>query len=127
VLLFAVMALLVTATPSHPGSLAPRYETLLRRGIVAVAALALLVGLYAMAAVVYRTAQGGLTMNRLAVIGWNTVNIATLSLLLYRQARDGPSGWVAACHRTFRVGLVGYAIWTLFVLVVIPLLWRNRA
>ncbi len=126
-LLFAVMVLIVTATPLRPGSLASRHEKLLRRGIVAVASLTLLVSLYAMAAVLYRAAQGGLTMNRLTVIGWNTVNIATLALLVFRQARDGPADWVAGCHRTFRVGLVGYAAWTLFVLVGIPLLWRNRS
>jgi hypothetical protein len=121
-MLFAIMFLLVAATPVLGSEVSGPGATWLRRGIVAVAACALLVSLYAMAAIVYRTAGGGLTVNRLTVIGWNIVNIATLTLLLYRQGSDGKAAWIAAAHRAFRAGLYGYMAWTLFVLVVIPLL-----
>ncbi len=121
-MLFAVTGLLVAATPLRENEVPGRAGSWVRRGIIAVAACALLVSLYAMAAVVYRTAEGGLTVNRLTVIGWNTVNIATLGLLLYRQSRDGPATWIESSHRAFRIGLMGYAGWTLFVLIGVPLL-----
>jgi hypothetical protein len=125
-MLFAVIALIVIATPLRPGSVAPRHELLLRRGIVSVAVLALLVSLYAMAAVLYRASQGGLTMNRLTVIGWNALNIATLAWLVALQARVRGDAWIEACHRAFRAALAGYALWTGFVLAGIPLIWRDR-
>lgn len=121
-MLFAVIGLVVAATPLNDGEVPGRLGSWLRRGIVAVSVCALLVSLYAMAAVVYRTAQGGMTVNRLTVIGWNTVNIATLALLIHHQIRAGGAAWIEASHRAFRIGLIGYATWTLFVLIGMPLL-----
>ena len=71
-MLFAVVALLVGATPLSLDETSPRLARWLRWGIVAVAALALLVSLYALAAIVYRTAMDRLTPNRLAFIGWSS-------------------------------------------------------
>ncbi len=75
-MLFAVVALLVGATPVTAGELSERSQAWLRRGVLALAALALLVSLYALAAILYRTANGRLTPNRLLFIGWDLVNIA---------------------------------------------------
>ncbi|PJF33658.1 MAG: hypothetical protein CUN49_18055, partial [Candidatus Thermofonsia Clade 1 bacterium] len=58
-MLFAVIALLVGATPIQPEQLAPALRVWLRRGLVAVAALAIVVSLYALAAIGYRTWEGG--------------------------------------------------------------------
>ena len=52
------------------------------------AALALVVSLYALAAIVYRTAMDRLTPNRLAFIGWNVINIGLLILILFWQAQE---------------------------------------
>ena len=123
-MLFAVMLLLVCATPLTRGDLAAGAEAWLRRGIVAVAALTLVIGLYALSAVVYRAVQGGLTANRFTVIGWNVVNIGVLALLLAKQARARRDGWVHALHQAFGTGLLGYALWTVFVVVVVPLIAR---
>jgi hypothetical protein len=121
-MLFAVIGLLVAATPLNESEVPARLGSWLRRGIIAVAVCTLLVSLYAMAAVLYRTAQGGMTVNRLTVIGWNTVNVATLALLIHRQTRAGRAAWVDASHQAFRIGLMGYATWTLFVVIGMPLL-----
>jgi len=120
-MLFAIMILLATATPVRENEVGAGGRAWLRRGIVAVAACALLVSLYAIAAIVYRTAEGGLTVNRLTVIGWNLVNIGTLTLILYRQGKVG-ADWIPAAHGAYRTGLFGYMAWTLFVLVVVPFL-----
>ncbi len=115
VMLFAVVGLLVGATPVHADDLSAEYQAWLRRGIVAVAALALLVGAYALAAVVYRTVQDQLTINRLTIIGWNAINIGLLGLLLYRQGKGGKAGWIASLHTTFSMASVAYVGWAAFV------------
>jgi hypothetical protein len=123
-MLFAVMLLIVGAAPLRANDLAPRAGAWLRRGILAVALAGAVVGAYALAAVLSRTAQGGLTPNRLTVIGWNVVNLVTLLLLLLRQLRASREGWVRALHAAFGVGLALYALWSAFVLVALPHLAR---
>jgi hypothetical protein len=122
-MLFAVMGLLLGATPVHAGDLPDVQGIWLRRGIMAVAALAGLVSLYALAAILYRTWQGGWTPNRLIVTGWNAVNIGVLAMLLYKQGRMAPPGWVSALHETFHVGANLYIVWALVVVLSIPWLF----
>jgi hypothetical protein len=123
VLLFAAMGLLLGVTPIAAGEVAPRLQRPLRAGIIAVAALVTLVSVYALSAVIYRTLQGALTMNRLAVIGWNLANIAILLVLLYRQWRAGREGWVAALQSTFRLGTAIYLAWGLLLTLALPWLF----
>jgi hypothetical protein len=124
-MLFAVLALLMGATPVHAGDLSEKGQTWLRRGVIALAALALLVSLYALAAIVYRTSIDRLTPNRLAFIGWNVVNIAILALLLIQQARSGRPRWLEGVHRAYSVGVVLYVIWALVGLLALPWLFRG--
>ena len=124
-MLFAVVALLMGATPVHEAELGERAQTWLRRGVIALAGLALLVGLYALAAILYRTANDRLTPNRLLFIGWNLVNIAILAVLLIQQARAGRSRWLPAMHRAFAIGIVLYLIWSLAGLLALPWLFRG--
>jgi hypothetical protein len=123
-MLFAVMLLIVGATPLRAEDLGPRAGAWLRRGIAALAFAAAVIGAYALAAVLSRTAHGGLTPNRLTVMGWNVVNIVTLLLLLLRPLRAGREGWVRALHGAFGQGLALYALWSAFVLVALPHLAR---
>ncbi len=123
VMLFAIMGLLIGVTPVSADDLSPRYQRALRTGILALAALVVLVSLYALAAIVYRTAQGTLTMNRLTIIGWNIINVGVLVVLLYKQLRLGRAGWVDALHSTFRLGIVAYLIWAAFLVLALPWLF----
>jgi multisubunit Na+/H+ antiporter MnhF subunit len=124
-MLFAVIVLMLGATPVHENDLAGKTQTWLRRGVIALAALALLVSLYALAAIVYRTTSGRLTPNRLLFIGWNVVNIAILAVLLILQMRTGRSRWLPAMHRTFAIGTALYLAWALIGLVAPPWLFRG--
>lgn len=121
-MLFAVLGLLIIATPFRAEDVPERLRQWLWYGIVAVAALTLLVSLYALSATVYRTVLNFLTMNRLTVIGWNVLNIALLGLFLYRQIRYGLAKWIESSQAVFRIGMVAYAVWTLFLILVMPLL-----
>ncbi len=123
-MLFAVMALLVGATPIRPEDLSPQQQTILRRGLLAIAILAVVISLYALSAVVYRTFLGGLTINRLAVIGWNTLNIFLLVVLVFRQLRRTQETWVASMCQVFSLGAVVYTSWGLFIIFAVPVLFR---
>ncbi len=122
-MLFAIMALLVGAIPVARNDLSERVQVLLRRGVVSLSCLAVAVSLYALAAIVYRTAAGGITVNRLTVIGWNTVNVLILVSLIVRQVRASREVWLEALHSAFGDAAYGYVGWALFVVVIIPLLF----
>ena len=73
-----------------------------------------------MIAVLYRTWSDGFTPNRVAVIGWNLVNIGILGQLLYRQWRCQPAAWLATLHETVGNGLNWYVVWTVILMAVLP-------
>ena len=126
-MLFAVIALLVGATPVNLSEISPGLARWLRRGIIAVAALALTVSLYALAAILYRTILDRLTPNRLAFIGWNLINIGLLILVLINQARAkaGRAGsWLQGLFRAYRTGTLAYTAWTLAMIFALPWLFN---
>lgn len=122
--LFAVMALLVGITPMAARDVDRRTLPWLRRGIVALAVLAVAVGLYSLGAFVYRTSEGHLTPNRLTFMGWNVVGVVVLATLLLRQWRAGSAGWVQAVHRTLAQGVVSYAVWAIALCLALPWLFH---
>lgn len=122
-MLFAVIALLVGATPISLADVSPQVVRWLRRGIVAVAALAFVVSLYALAAIAYRTAIDRLTPNRLTFIGWNIINIVLLFLILLLQIRAGAERWLERLYRAYSAGTVAYGVWTLVVILALPWLF----
>jgi hypothetical protein len=122
-MLFAVVVLLVGATPVSRGDISARLARWLRLGIVAVAVLALMVSLYALAAILYRTALDRLTPNRLMFIGWNVINIGLLFLVLLFQARATGGRWVKGLYRAYSAGTVAYTVWTVVMILAIPWLF----
>lgn len=119
-MLFAIMGLLIGVTPTSPDAFPARYQAWLRAGIIALVCLVVLVSLYALAAIVYRTAAGQLTMNRLTVIGWNVANIVILVALLLGQMRLAGKSWVERMHAAFRIGSALYVVWGVFVVLAYP-------
>lgn len=123
-MLFAIMGLLIGATPVRTEDLSPQLQKGLRYGILVVAILAVLVSIYALSATVYRTIEGGITMNRLTIIGWNSINIAILIVLIYKQFRYRGKNWANHLKSVFSLGMTGYVVWVIFLIVAIPLLFR---
>lgn len=123
-MLFAIMALLLGATPISGDDLSPQLQKWLRRGIITVAVLAALISLYALSATVFRTVEGGWTINRLTIIGWNIINILILIWLTIQQFRSGFGNWVASLHSAFSSASLAYMVWGLIVVLVIPWLFR---
>jgi len=121
--LFVVMGLLIGAAPSPSDDPAQKLQQWLRAGILALAGLTILISLYALSATIYRTAVGGITMNRLTVVGWNVLNIGVLALVVYRQVRVRRPAWLEGLQSAFSAGTIGYIVWTLFLVLAIPLLF----
>jgi uncharacterized protein YjbI with pentapeptide repeats len=121
--LFAVVFLILGAVPVGARDLPRGIQSILRKGVVAVAILTVLVSLYAMSATLYRTYLGTITMNRMAVIGWNTINIGILIVLVYRTLRSGPDGWVYAAQSAFGSGMNAYIVWSVFVVLSVPFIF----
>ncbi len=124
VMLFALMGLLIGVTPVQPEALSPLLRKWLRRGVLSVAVLGTLISLYALAAIIYRTVEGGITINRLTVIGWNGINIAILIKLLARQLQGGGDAWVDALQQAFSWGMKLYVVWGVFLVLAVPVLFR---
>ncbi|CAN5466450.1 hypothetical protein BH10CHL1_BH10CHL1_10540 [soil metagenome] len=123
-MLFAIMGLLIGATPVHASDLSAQQSVWLRRAMLAVAGLAAVVSLYAMAAILYRTWQGGFTPNRLTVIGWNSINMGLLLLLLFKQWTAKPENWLAHIHETVSIGINSYMLWGAIVIILLPWLFK---
>ncbi len=124
VMLFAVVALLLWTTPVDDKELSGKLSLWVKRGHMALSALAIIVSLYAFSAIIYRTWWDGLTPNRLTVIGWNIVNTAILSILLWREAKTGEA-WIAAARKTFVQAMPVYAGWSLILLLALPLIFMG--
>lgn len=121
-MLFAIVGLLVGTTPIKGDDLSRDLQRVIRNGIIAVAGLAVLVSLYALAAVVHRTLQGELTLNRLTVIGWNGINIGILVTLIVTQLRTDLDGWIETLQSVFSWATVVYLAWSIFLLLAPPIL-----
>jgi hypothetical protein len=115
--------LLVGATILRPSDSNPQWDKWLRRLIVGVALLTLIVSLYALSAIIYRTLNDRLTPNRLTFIGWNVINIGLLILLLLVQWRANAEQWLTGLYRSFSMGTAVYALWTAIVLFSMPWLF----
>ena len=122
-MLFAIMGLLLGATPIKSVDLSPNLQKWLRRGIIAVAILAELVSLYALSATVFRTIDGGMTINRLTIIGWNSINISILFWLLITQFKAGREKWIASMQKVFSLATNAYLVWALFLVFIIPIIF----
>jgi hypothetical protein len=123
-MLFGIMGLLLGATPIRGDDLSPQLQKWLRMGIIAVAILAEAVSLYALSATVYRTIAGGLTINRLTIIGWNAINISILFGLIYKQFKGGYEHWIDSLKSVFSLATNAYLVWGVFLVVFVPLLFR---
>jgi len=122
-MLFGIIGLLLGATPMRGDDLSPMLQKWLRIGIIVVAILAVLISIYALSATVFRTIEGGLTLNRLTIVGWNVINIGILLWLIYKQFKDGREKWTESLQSVFSRAANAYMVWGMILLVVVPLLF----
>lgn len=118
-----IMAILVLMTavltdPTEQRSTAQ--ETSLRYQLLALGGLTFSLNLYALAAILSRTLEYGLTPNRYAVLGWNIATLLMLGLALAGQWRAQKSDWASAFRIALGRGTALAALWALWVLVGLP-------
>jgi len=118
------MGLLIGATPVFAEDVSPKVNRWLGRGVMAVAVLTVVINLYALSAILYRTFNDELTINRLMIIGWNVINISILIAAIVSIWRGKLEEWAEKVKVVFSRGSVAYLVWCLFVLIVIPLVFR---
>jgi hypothetical protein len=121
---FAIIGLLIGVTPLKVDDLSIKLQTWLQRGIITVSILALVISLYALSAVIYRTLMDELTLNRTTIIGWNIINIIILFALILTQPRKTISGWHERLQKVFSKATIAYLFWSIFLIVVLPLIFR---
>jgi hypothetical protein len=121
---FAIIGLLIGVTPLKVDDLSLAFQTWLKRAILAVAVLALLISLYALSAVVYRTVIDGITLNRTTIIGWNLINIIILVALTVAQLRKAAVGWHERLQTVFSRATTAYLVWSVLLVVLLPLIFK---
>lgn len=89
--------------------------------------VALIVDLIALSAIVYRLGEFGLSPNRIAVLGSNLLVLGNLALIIRDLFQINFTGkTVAAVERTIASYLPAYALWIIFVVFVLPLIFKYQ-
>jgi hypothetical protein len=118
--ILAILALM-TAALADPGELrSPAQDRALRWQLLALGMATFLLNLYALAAILSRTLNYGLTPNRCAVLGWNAVTLVVLGMALVSQWRARKGDWAKALRSALARGILLAALWTLWVLAGLP-------
>lgn len=123
--IMAIAVLLVCAVPPRRTGIsaqapAGKFDKVMRYGVLAVAAITVLLNAYALAAVVGRTLSGGLTPNRHAVLGWNVVTLVMLTTVVVQTWRGGAQRWAQAFRGWQAKVFVLAVAWAAWVLVALP-------
>lgn len=117
--ILAILVLL-TIVVSGPAEGRPARHWLLRYGVVLLGGLTLVLNVYALAAVIARTLEGGGTPNRCAVLGWNVTTLLMMTVVGIQLWRRQADSWL----EVFRTWIARAALlaggWSLWVLVVLP-------
>ena len=108
--LLAAIATSVDETQGH----------LVRRSVIVLVVLTLVLNAYALAAIVSRIDQFGLSPNRYAAAGWNIVTLAILAVILIRHGRCQSDQWLLALRTSIAYALVPATAWALWVCLLLP-------
>lgn len=118
--IMAILVLMTTVLADPGEQRSPAQDTSLRYQLLALGTATFLLNLYALAAILSRTLNYGLTPNRYAVLGWNAVTLLMLGLALAGQWRARKSDWASALRTALGRGTLLAALWALWVLVGLP-------
>ena len=117
------IAILTLVTAAVSGGAQRQGARVLRIAVLSLGTLTLLLNVYSLAAIVSRIAQyGGLTPNRHAVLGWNTVTVLMLALLLARSRWTSVDDWLAEFRVSLARAMVLPIAWAAWVVFGLPLI-----
>lgn len=118
--ILAIMVLLTVVVSGPVDARLARAGSLFGYAVLGLGALTLVLNVYALAAVVSRTLDAGLTPNRFAVIGWNVTTLLILAAVGFRLWRARREAWLPVVRES--IGLVAplAAVWAVLLLVALP-------
>ncbi|MGY2134529.1 hypothetical protein ACW9KT_20040 [Hymenobacter sp. HD11105] len=120
-LLLGVMALILFSVAEAQGG-GGRLATLL---LLALAAVTIVLNGIALSAIVFRLSEGGMTPNRLAVLGGNLLILANLLLVTYHLVRGAKSASeLPRVEASMAAFLPLYGLWALLVTFAFPPLFN---
>ncbi len=118
--ILAILVLL-TVSATAPDEQSPRRNSILRYAVLTLGGITWLLNVYALAAIISRTFELGLTPNRYAVLGWNIVTLLMLLVITIRLWRVPPDRWVQVFRESIARISVLAVVWGLWVLLGLPL------
>ena len=92
--IMAIMALLTSTVTGPDEARSSKQDFLLRYAILSTGVLTMLLNAYALAAIVSRTLEFGLTPNRHAVFGWNMVTLLMLAVVVVKLWQAKSKEWI---------------------------------
>ena len=114
--IIAILVLLAAIATSMDETQGP----LVRRSVIVLVVLTLVLNAYALAAIASRIDQFGLSPNRYAAAGWNSITLVVLTMILIRQGRYQSDQWLLALRTSIAYALVPATAWALWVCLVFP-------
>ncbi len=118
--ILAILALMTAALADPGEERSAAQDTSLRIQLLGLGGSTFVLNLYALAAMLSRTLEYGLTPNRYAVLGWNAVTLVMLGVALAGQWRVPRAGWASALRIALGRGAALVALWALWVLLALP-------
>lgn len=118
--ILAIMVLLTVVVSGPVDTQSVSGRTLFRYAVLGLGGLTLILNVYALAAVVSRTLESGLTPNRFAVIGWNVTTlliVASVGLRLWKARRQP---WMPVFRESIGLLATLAAIWAVSLLIILP-------
>jgi hypothetical protein len=119
-----ILAILVLLTVVISGSDEERsalHNTILRYAVMALGGLTLLLNVYALIAIASRIHEFGLTPNRYAVLGWNTVTLLMMVVVGSQLWRRRSDPWIHIFRESIAGGSLLAVAWTLWTIIGLPL------
>ncbi|HUG62375.1 MAG TPA: hypothetical protein VMP03_11045 [Methylomirabilota bacterium] len=118
--ILAILVLLTLVVSGPAGRRPERQDRVLRYGVLLLGGLTLLLNVYALAAILGRTLDGGLTPNRFAVLGWNGTTLLMMVVVGIQIWRRRADAWLEVFRPWTSRAVLLAAGWSLWVLIVFP-------
>jgi hypothetical protein len=118
--ILAIMVLLAVVVSGPIDGRSARQTSLFRYAVLGLGGLTLILNVYALAAVVSRTLESGLTPNRYAVIGWNVTTLLILTGVGVRLWRARTQPWMPVFRASIGLLATLAAFWGVSLLIALP-------
>jgi hypothetical protein len=119
--ILAILVLMTVTATGPDDHRSPREDTILRQAVLVLGGLTWLLNVYALAAIISRTIEFGLSPNRYVVLGWNVVTLVILAAVSIQLWRAKPDKWVYAFRESIARVAVLSLVWAFFVLIGLPI------